>query len=662
MSMKVLGKAVLGLAAMVCQLCFACVAEAAAPPPLETYGALPKTETIELSPDGNLLAMVSTDGDTRVLSIQRVDGTVISKARVGDLKLSGLEWAGNDYVIVYLHSSVEFQLNTEAELLQGIIVSAKDGSTKPMIRRSPDHLPAIFGRYGFAQEDGRWFEYVGVVPTIRPRDGIGAVGEFKQSYPDLYRVDLESGIAAFVTRGSALEREWIVDEAGKILAHSDYEANNGKWRVSLPGSEAQIVASGKSSFGFGLTGRSRTPNTVLLKQGQGGDIVELNLDSGKTETFLPPGSAPQFIRSPATDLIVGAILSEDGETMMFDSGLDRRFRGIAKAFQGETIRLAAVSADLTRMVLHTSGNDTSGTWQLVDFRGGKGKATPIADDYPTVPDDMIGKVEVIGYSAADGLPLQEILTLPPGATPRNLPLVVLPHGGPESHDSIHFDWWAQAFAARGYAVFQPNFRGSSGFGPAFRDAGFGEWGRKMETDISDGVAVLAAKGIIDPRRVCIAGGSYGGYAALAGVTLQHGLYRCAASYGGVADLRDLLYAKRDADNGPHHYSDPALRYWSSYLGIKSVDDPQLAALSPRQHAESADAPILLIYGQRDTVVPINQSKDMATSLERAGKPVMLVELSGEDHWLSRSATRLQMLKAMVEFVEKYNPADKPSGH
>src|SRR6202007_2715282 len=136
-----------------------------------------------------------------------------------------------------------------------------------------------------------------------------------------------------------------------------------------------------------------------------------------------------------------------------------------------------------------------------------------------------------------------------GREAKGLPLVVMPHGGPEAHDRPGFDWWAQAFASRGYAVFQPNFRGSDGSGDAFRDAGFGQWGRKMQTDISDGVAELARRGIVDPKLVCIVGASYGGYAALAGVTLQHGLYRCAVSYAGVANMDSMqIYDTDDGDD------------------------------------------------------------------------------------------------------------------
>ena len=306
------------------------------------------------------------------------------------------------------------------------------------------------------------------------------------------------------------------------------------------------------------------------------------------------------------------------------------------------------------MVLHVSGKDTPGKWELVEFPSGK--TTLVGEDYPRIADAAIGKIQMIDYQAADGLAMQGVLSLPPGAPARKLPLVVMPHGGPEARDWPLFNWLAQAFSARGYAVFQPNFRGSSGYGLAFRNAGFGQWGRRMQSDISDGVAALAKKGIVDPHRTCIVGASYGGYAALAGVTVQNGLYRCAASYGGVTDPHDRLFAIAERGRGySEHYEEPGMRFRLSYLGVRSLDDPSLDLISPQKLADSADAPILLIYGDKDTVVPPQQSIDMEAVLKAAGKPVELLRLDGEDHWLSRSATRLQMLKAMVAFVEKYNP-------
>jgi len=260
-------------------------------------------------------------------------------------------------------------------------------------------------------------------------------------------------------------------------------------------------------------------------------------------------------------------------------------------------------------------------------------------------------VRAVAFKAGDGMALTGYLTLPRARDPKGLPLVVFPHGGPAARDEPGFDWWAQAMASRGYAVLQVNYRGSDGLGEAFLSAGYGQWGRKMQTDLSDGVRYLAAGGIVDPKRVCIVGASYGGYAALAGATLDPGVYRCAVSVAGPAELRHFVAWSRQRSDVT------ALRYWDRFMGAKSASDRRLADISPADHADLATAPILLIHGKDDTVVPFEQSQMMADALKKAGKPYAFVVLSREDHWLSRGDTRLQMLQATMDFLAKNNPAE-----
>jgi dipeptidyl aminopeptidase/acylaminoacyl peptidase len=183
----------------------------------------------------------------------------------------------------------------------------------------------------------------------------------------------------------------------------------------------------------------------------------------------------------------------------------------------------------------------------------------------------------------------------------------------------------------------------------FIEAGFGQWGRKMQTDLSDGVRYLAKQGVIDPARVCIVGGSYGGYAALAGVTLDPGVYRRAVSVAGISDLRRFLNWSADK------YLSWTQRYWDRFMGISGQSDPALIAASPIEHVSAVTVPVLLIHGRDDTVVPFEQSDVMLSALKRAGKSVELVTMKHEDHWLSRSETRLQMLQATVAFLKANNP-------
>jgi dipeptidyl aminopeptidase/acylaminoacyl peptidase len=167
----------------------------------------------------------------------------------------------------------------------------------------------------------------------------------------------------------------------------------------------------------------------------------------------------------------------------------------------------------------------------------------------------------------------------------------------------------------------------------------------MQTDLSDGVRYLAARGIIDPARVCIVGASYGGYAALAGATLDAGVYRCAASVAGPADLRRFVADEKDPDDRSVE------KYWLRYMGPQAGLDE----ISPAKRVSKVNIPILLIHGKDDTVVPFEQSQIMADALRKAGKPVEFVTLKREDHWLSQGETRLQMLQSVVAFLEKNNP-------
>jgi dipeptidyl aminopeptidase/acylaminoacyl peptidase len=180
------------------------------------------------------------------------------------------------------------------------------------------------------------------------------------------------------------------------------------------------------------------------------------------------------------------------------------------------------------------------------------------------------------------------------------------------------------------------------------EAGFGEWGRKMQSDLSDGVRFLAKEGLIDPKRVCIVGASYGGYAALAGVTLETGVYRCAVSVAGIADMR-RFHNWNEVNGGRGG------RWWDRFLGVAGKNDPASLAISPIEHLSALTVPVLLIHGRDDTVVPYEQSDVMLSAAKRAGKYIDLVTLKHEDHWLSRSETRLQMLQATVDFLQANNP-------
>ncbi|VAV86837.1 Prolyl oligopeptidase family protein, partial [hydrothermal vent metagenome] len=273
----------------------------------------------------------------------------------------------------------------------------------------------------------------------------------------------------------------------------------------------------------------------------------------------------------------------------------------------------------------------------------------IASARPILDTVVLGKVTSYSYPARDDLTIHAYLTTPPGAEEKNLPLVVLPHGGPESRDSANFDWMAQMLTAQGYAVFQPNFRGSDGYGWDFTAAGWGEWGKAMQHDITDGVKDLIAKGVVDPDRICIAGASYGGYAALAGGAYTPQLYKCVIAIAGVSDLQSM-YKWTKGEYGSNHW---AVKYWDRSMSGDEERKTAMQAASPSRFADHFQAPVLLIHGKDDTVVNPSQSKRMKTALKKAGKDVRLIEQKNGDHWLSFEETRLETSREMIAFLDEH---------
>jgi dipeptidyl aminopeptidase/acylaminoacyl peptidase len=322
---------------------------------------------------------------------------------------------------------------------------------------------------------------------------------------------------------------------------------------------------------------------------------------------------------------------------------------LSRAFKDKDVELRGWSADRTRFVVRVTAPSSPGVWYLFDKT--RKELSPLGEEYPELKGAALGTTRWITYKARDGMEIPAYLTLPPGAPAKGAkaPLIVLPHGGPGARDDYEFDFLPQFLASRGYAVLQPQFRGSWGFGKAFEDAGHGEWADKMQTDLLDGIAAAAATGDVDPARTCIVGASYGGYAALAGVAFHPENYRCAAAIAGVSDL-GLLSVEQARLYGRD--SGTMLEFRKMLGGAPSA---KLLASSPVHQVAGIRAPILLIHGDKDTVVPIEQSLNMAQALKAAGKPVEMITLADENHYLTHAATRTQTLEALDAFLAKNLP-------
>jgi cephalosporin-C deacetylase-like acetyl esterase len=634
---------------------------AAEPRSLELYGRLPHLENVSLSPDGTRVAFVQTDGNDRLIAVSELaHNKVLNRVRGGDQKLRDLSWADDNHLLIetsvttFPHGIATSINGTVHELFQLQVYDLKANKLfmvpKPGAFSDLKTMNFIAGEVEVRRLNDRTELFVPGLQQLGMN--VATRMYWKRA---LLRVDLVSEVGQLIAPARPGNLGWIVDPDGTVVAEETYDQGNGHWSIFVRREgRMQQALSGQGLIEIPrLLGMGPTSETLLLQQLEDHEPV-WRLLFLKDGSLGPPMAERKVlerpIEDPVTHRMIGGVHFADSEGyVFFDPDHEKVWQTILHAFPGERVRFESASSDFRQVIVRVEGERDGYCFELVDLN------THHADSLGDVYEGLSHPLEVrrITYPAADGLQIPAYLTLPRNRALQSLPLIVLPHGGPAVRDTADFNWWSQALADQGYAVLQPNYRGSD-LSRQFLEKGFGEWGRRMQTDLSDGVRYLANEGIIDPARVCIAGGSYGGYAALAGVTLEPAVYRCAVSVAGISDIRRQLKWVNERAFNP---SNLAQRYWDRFMGLSGPSDPAADAISPIKHVDAVKVPVLLIHGRDDTVVPFEQSAAMYDALHAAHKDVSLVTLLNEDHWLSRSETRLQMLEASVAFLRAHNPPD-----
>ncbi len=628
-------------------LALLCVVPAAAAP-LEAYGQLPSLDHVSISPDGKNLSFVTSAGGKRTIMIKSVaDLTTVAAIAVNERKLRSVWWADSSHLLITASST---------QVGNGLI-----GSKRELFTTQSYNLTTH--KFNTLLDDNQRVTSLNLLfstPVVHVVDGKtlafvqGVVFSSGRNVLTLFSIDLDTNESKPIRYGEPDVENWLLDDRGEAVVQTLYDENTKRWSVQLRRNNAWYEL-------YGVAAPIETPD-VYTYGPNGESIVIVSLENGRrvyrqaniaTGAWAPPPDLGQgdLIFDPINSRVIGSHQVGEFDVATYFSHPDQlAWNSVVHAFAGENVAITGWSDDRRRIVVHVDGARDGSVYKLVDLDART--ADDVGPAYRGIGVADRADVKYITYKAADGRDIPAYLTLPNGRSPKGLPLIVLPHGGPAARDWPGFDWWSQALASRGYAVLQPQFRGSDGFGWDHLAAGFGEWGRKMQTDLSDGVRALAAQGLIDPKRVCIVGASYGGYAALAGATLDRGIYRCAVSVAGVSDPRTMLDWDKHMENASDSQSQ---RYMKRFMGVDTLDDPKLDEIAPVAHAAQDEIPVLLIHGRDDTVVYFDQSTRMESALKAAGKPVTFVTLDAEDHWLSRSETRLQMLQATVSFLEANNP-------
>ncbi len=656
-----LGTASAGVALSLCAVRSVRAEETAKPvppmPSIETYARTRRVDQIALSPDGKRVAIVSQKGDDKVLIHFAIADPASKSIFLGPSKVRQLLWGDNDHIVLVESTTTALPkfAGYRHEFSQARVINLNTGKVRTLFSGKDGFYNIILGDVRRIKVDG---EYRVVASNYHFSNGMQTFGPAQH----VYSFGLEDDIGHLMYEGPSEAQTWLVRPDGLVAAYSEFNDERKEWilyaNTAPLGKPCQfkiVYRTNDTATLPELVGLGRDSQSVVLRLGADADDSQFHEVSLAGTVSAPLGNsgadrALEALFHPATGQLAGFRRGDDAAVYdYFDPLLKKLADALPQVLdEGDRAAISLMADDPRRMVIYAESAKDAGTYFFVDFS--TGDLQLVASNYPDLDEAWITQKQTVTYKARDGLDIHGFLTLPSRAAAKDLPLVVLVHGGPHARDRVDFDWQVQALASRGYAVLQPNFRGSTGYGETFLHAGDSEWGGKMQTDLSDGVRDLAAKGIVDPKRVAIMGASYGGYAALAGATLDASVYRCAVAIAGPSDIGAMLqYELQNVGNDGYSL---LIKSWRQMWG----DARQYDDISPARQAAKAYCPILLIHGTDDTVVPIDQSQRMEKALKAAGKPVDFITYKGQDHWEDMGSARVAMMQAGIDFLMKHNPA------
>jgi dipeptidyl aminopeptidase/acylaminoacyl peptidase len=620
-------------------------AASAQPAPLidrQLFFGDPEIINAQLSPDGQHIAFIKPLDGTRNVWVKGIDEPFeAARPLTADTKrpIPNFFWSQDSKHILF----VQDQAGDE-----NFNVYAVDPAAPPAAGQK---VPAA--RNLTAAKGVRAFIYA--VPESDPDTIYVGLNDRDASWHDLYKVKISTGERTLLRKNTERLTGWVFDRKDQLRLATRSAENGDTEVLRIDGDGFKKVYSCnvfESCFpvGFHKNGRQ-----VYMATNKGDvDLARLVLfdpEKGTEELVeADPMNRVDFggaIFSDRTDDLIGTVYVDDTVRVYWkDKGFEADYELLKKKLPGKQINFPSLTKD-ERLALVSASSDTEpGETYLFD-RSNK-KLTLQYRVREKLPREQLAAMKAIHYKSSDGLEIPAYLTLPKGVTPKNLPLVVLPHGGPWSRDIWGYNSLAQFLANRGYAVLEPNFRSSTGYGKKFLNAGNHEWGQKMQDDLTWGVKHLVAEGIADPKRVGILGGSYGGYATLAGVAFTPNVYSAGVSICGPSNLITLL------DSIPPYW-EAGRKIFTERMGNPATPEgrKQLERQSPLNSANQIKAPLLVVQGANDPRVKKAESDQIVVALRERGFPVEYIVAPDEGHGFQRPVNNMAMFASAEKFLAKH---------
>lgn len=655
-------------------------AEAPPPPSLEDFLSDTDFWSPELSPSGKYLASIyRRDGEDYLLVIDLDDQNLTPQMqRLGDTFVNWLEWTSDDRLLVAL--SGYMNLANGKQMTRQEILDWTDKSRA---------TPARFTRLvSIERQSRKVIAMFGDSYQMSKNFSLGSVTDFLPDDPDhilmparmngdldLFKVNVVDGSFERIAEGTDNTYGWYTDRNGEpafrlnvndrgtiVTVFAREEKTNGqtKWRrVRTIRLNDDTDSRAAQDFKILYAGPTETTYYVSARP-EGEEFAGIYLYDFEKDKLLEPVRVSDRLDiedgffNPDTRELQGVYFFDDRLVIeMQDQKIDAHLKGLNAYFNDEANVIPMDSSrDGNRWLVMATGPREPVSYHVYDVD--KAKAVEISYGRFRLEGKTLGGTQVVQYTARDGLPLRGYLTRPadvPEGT--NPPLIVMPHGGPELRDYFDYDSDVQILVAEGYQVFQPNFRGSAGYGKSFVEKGHGQWGKAMQNDIDDGYDYLVAAGLADADRACIFGYSYGGYAALAAATLTPEKYRCIIAGAAISDLVKFLERERREEGSDSE----VFQIWSKRIGNLKADKAAIEAVSPVNFADRVSRPLLILHGKEDGIVDYEQAKRMAKALDKAGRPYKLVTLKTSSHHYMPPDEEMTYYREIIGFLHQHLPTD-----
>ena len=603
-------------------------AEDAVPPqiPVRDFFRNPQAAGFSISPNGKYLALLQPWNNRLNVWIEPVEGGEAKRlTSITDRDISGVSWKGND-----------------------VVLFAKDNGGDENY-----HLYSV-DRDGKHQRD--LTPFTGIRATMvddledNPTEVIIQTNQRDKQLFDAYRLNVITGKITLAAQNPGNIQQWITDWNGKIRAATTTDGVNtsllyrkteqSAWKTILTTNfkesfDPQFFSfDNQHLFGVSNIGRDKAA------------AVEFDPETAKEVRVIyenPDADVGRLAYSRQRKVLTLATYKTwKQQIVFFDHETEDAYKYLQQQLPGFDVARVGRDKEENKFIVVLTGDRTLGSYYLYDIKAKD--IRKLADLGPWLHPDQLAEMKPIEYQSRDGLTIHGYLTLPKGRDPKNLPVVVNPHGGPWARDDWEFNPEVQFLANRGYAVLQMNFRGSTGYGRKFLEASFKQWGGTMQDDITDGVNWVIQQGIADPKRVAIYGGSYGGYAVLEGLVKTPDLYAAGVDYVGVSNLFTFM-------NTIPPYWKPQLEMMHEMVGDPVKDKAWFQEHSPALNADKIKTPLFVAQGEKDPRVNINESNQIVDALKKRGVTVEYMVKPNEGHGFQNEENRFDFYAAMEKFLD-----------